>query len=174
MNVAVTSKLLSQTGPDKWDQRLESSSFRGLRTTLKLGESQRPWELALRAGGEPLPELAPLFESPTGNSPQFFHPSRVILSFLASVALAPDDPSWAQGGLALRAASGGCPQAPPVTCGWLNPFPWTCFFLTALSLAVTAHHIPSVSILASPLLIMSLIHSLLSGLTVTPVGHLSI
>ena len=93
MNVAVTSKLLSQTGPDKWDQRLESSSFRGLRTTLKLGESQRPWELALRAGGEPLPELAPLFESPTGNSPQFFHPSRVILSFLASVALAPDDPS---------------------------------------------------------------------------------
>ena len=74
MDNAVTSKLLSQTGPDKWDLRLESRSVRGLRTGLKLGESQRPWELALRAGGESLPELAPLLESPAGNSPQFSIP----------------------------------------------------------------------------------------------------
>lgn len=70
----MTSKLLSQTGPDKWDLRLESRSVRGLRTGLKLGESQRPCELALRAGGEPLPELAPLLESSAGNSPQFSIP----------------------------------------------------------------------------------------------------
>ena len=38
MDNAVTSKLLSQTGPDKWDLRLESRSVRGLRTGLKLGE----------------------------------------------------------------------------------------------------------------------------------------
>ena len=39
MNVAVTSELLSQTGPDKWDQRLE---VRGLRPGLKLGETRGP------------------------------------------------------------------------------------------------------------------------------------
>ena len=44
MNVAVTSELLSQTGPDKWDQRLE---VRGLRPGLKLGETRGPgsWRL---------------------------------------------------------------------------------------------------------------------------------
>ena len=75
--------------------------------------------------------------------------SWVILSFLASVALAPDEPSWAQVGLALCVASRGCPQVPPVTCGCLNSFSWICLLLPALSLAVTcAPH--SINVLTSP------------------------
>ena len=94
----MTSELLSQTGPDKWEQSLASRSSWGC--GMKLRESQRPWGLGLRAGSEPLPGLAPFLASLSWDSPQFLPPSWATLFCMAEWRLYPMTPSWAQAGMA--------------------------------------------------------------------------